>query len=29
VRKVYFTCFGAAIHQAYIETLAAPIGAPE
>ena len=29
VRKVYFACFGAAIHQAYLETLAAPIGAPE
>ena len=27
VRKVYFVCFGAAIHQAYLETLAAPIGA--
>ncbi len=29
VREVYFACFGAAIYQAYLETLAAPIGAPE
>ncbi len=29
VRKVYVACFDAAIHQAYLETLAATIGAPE
>jgi len=29
VRKVYFTCSGAAIHQVYLETLAGPIGASE